>query len=188
MNCKFLSNIRFYLLFIFTRVCLFHTFTVDADLTGVHTTVWLTVWLVHLLECGFSLGYSASIWWQKKVCFRVQHTSFSCTRNFFFGLADTVKPLLFVEGVIGLEWVSLALRSIFEADSKEVFDWKKQYIPKRWMLWLNGFYNLRVYLNNRICKTFDLRCFPANIMSDQRKESGYLLVLWGKNTEHHKHF
>lgn len=39
MNCKFLSNIGFYLFFIFTRVCLFHTVTVDADLTGVHTTV-----------------------------------------------------------------------------------------------------------------------------------------------------
>ena len=36
-------------------------------------------------------------------------------------------------------------------------------------------------------KIFDLRCFPANTISDQREESGYLLVLWGKNTEH-KHF
>lgn len=138
VNCKFLSNTGFYLFFIFTRVCLFHTVTVDADLTGVHTTVWLTVWSVHLLKRGFSLGYSASIWWQNKMCFWVQLSSLSCTHDFFFGLPDTIKPLLFVEGVIGLQWMRLALRSMFEADSKEVSDWKKQYIEKCWMIWLNG--------------------------------------------------
>lgn len=184
----FLSNIGFYLLFMFTWVRLLHTVTVDADLTGVHTAVWLTVRLVHSLYHSFSLGYSVSTWWQKEMHFRVQNASFACTCSFLFGLADAIKPLLLVEGIIGLEWVSLALRSIFEADSKEVFDWKKQYIPKHWMLWLNRFYNQRVYLNNRICKIFKLRFFPADIMSDQREESSYLLGLWGKNIELHKHF
>lgn len=37
------------------RVCLFHVLTVEADLTCVHTTVWFTVWLVHLLKFCFSL-------------------------------------------------------------------------------------------------------------------------------------
>lgn len=42
------------------------------------------------------------------------------------------------------------------------------------MLWLNGFYNEKVYLSNRICTVFSLR--SDKTMSDQREESGYLLV------------
>lgn len=149
MNSKFLSDVGFYLLLAVTRVRLLHALAVGTELAGVHAAVWLTVWLLHLLQGSLSLGHSASMGWHKEMCF--QPASPARTRSLLLGLPDTVQPLLLVEGVIGLESVSLALGSIFEADSKEVFDWKKQYISNPWMLWLNGFYNQRVYLSNRIC-------------------------------------
>lgn len=103
-----MSNIGFYLLLALTGVRLLHALAVGAELAGVHAAVRLTVRLLHPLQ-GLSAGAP-----------RLRPAR--ARRRLLLGLPDAVQPLLLVEGVIGLERVSLALGSIFEADSKEVFN------------------------------------------------------------------
>lgn len=119
---EFLSNVGFYLFLISTRVCLLHALAVGADLAGVHAPVGLAVRVLHLLQRRFCGRSSAAVCRQKKRRFHARRASRARTQSLLFGLADTVEPLLFAEGVIGLEGVRLALRPVLEADSEEVFD------------------------------------------------------------------
>lgn len=104
-----MSNIGFYLLLAVPGVRLLHALAVGAELAGVHAAVRLTVRLLHALR-GLCPGAPG------------EPRPRRARRQLLLGLPDAVQPLLLVEGVIGLERVRLALGSIFEADSKEVFD------------------------------------------------------------------
>lgn len=110
-----MSNIGFCLLLAVPGVRLLHALAVGAELAGVHAAVRLAVRLLHALR-GLCPGAPGD------PRLRRARRARRARRQLLLGLPDAVQPLLLVEGVIGLERVSLALGSIFEADSKEVFD------------------------------------------------------------------